>query len=326
MSESPLTTHAGPIAAAAGGLFAVVSVGFYLVTDRSDLVAMMTNPAFLLFSAAYAVSFPLLLIALIAVYGRQAGQAGVFGAVAFCTAVVGTTGLAGDMWFEAFAMPWLTQVAPQVIGVPSSGSLLRVAWLVSVVLFSLGWMLFGAASWRARVLPRGLSIGVAAGGLLGFQAAMPPWGVALGLAVAAVGIWLIRHDRIVGRVRGASTRRAGRRNALPIGTRVDVEDRRSAADLQLSSEPYTRKVHHVLTSHPRCLERASAVAHQRTTPVQPYSGLPGGPAVGPAGGDLVGCAQGPGGSGTVHDHQAAALCPVLVVDRRCSGVLRGQRR
>ena len=200
MSESPLTTHAGPIAAAAGGLFAVVSVGFYLVTDRSDLVAMMTNPAFLLFSAAYAVSFPLLLIALIAVYGRQAGQAGVFGAVAFCTAVVGTTGLAGDMWFEAFAMPWLTQVAPQVIGVPSSGSLLRVAWLVSVVLFSLGWMLFGAASWRARVLPRGLSIGVAAGGLLGFQAAMPPWGVALGLAVAAVGIWLIRQDRIAGRV------------------------------------------------------------------------------------------------------------------------------
>ena len=34
MSESPLTTHAGPIAAAAGGLFTVVSVGSYLVTDH----------------------------------------------------------------------------------------------------------------------------------------------------------------------------------------------------------------------------------------------------------------------------------------------------
>jgi hypothetical protein len=32
---------------------------------------MMTNPAFLLFSTAYAVSFPLLLIALIAVYRRH---------------------------------------------------------------------------------------------------------------------------------------------------------------------------------------------------------------------------------------------------------------
>ena len=41
----------------AGGLFAVVSVGLYLVTDRSDLIAMMTNPVFLAFNAAYAVSF-----------------------------------------------------------------------------------------------------------------------------------------------------------------------------------------------------------------------------------------------------------------------------
>ena len=184
----------------AGSLFAVVSIALFLVTDRSDLVAMMTSPVFLVFNAAYAVTFPLLLIALVAVYGRQASQAGIFGAVAFCTAAVGTMGLAGDMWFEGFAMPWLTQVSPEVIGVPSSGSLLRTAWLVSVVLFSLGWILFGVASWRARVLPRALSVAVAVGGLLGFQAAMPPWGAALGLAVAAAGIWLIRQDRILGRV------------------------------------------------------------------------------------------------------------------------------
>jgi hypothetical protein len=203
MSESPLSTHAGPIAVLSGALFAVASAGLYLVTDRSDLVAMMTDPVFLVFSAAYAVTFPLLLIALVAVYWRQAGQAGVFGAVAFCTAAVGTMGLGGDMWFEGFAMPWLTQVAPEVLGVPSSGSLLRAAWLVSVVLFSLGWILFGVASWRARVLPRALSVAVAVGGLLGFQAAMPPWGVAIGLAVAGVGIWLIRQDRISGRVQAS---------------------------------------------------------------------------------------------------------------------------
>ena len=47
--------------------------------------------------------------------------------------MVGTIGLAGDMWFEAFAMPWLAQAAPVIIGVPASGSLLRAAWLVSVV-------------------------------------------------------------------------------------------------------------------------------------------------------------------------------------------------
>ncbi len=199
MSESPLTTQAGPIAVAAGGLFAVSSVAAFLVTDRSDLIAMLTNPVFVLFSAAYAVAFPLLLIALVALYGRQAGQAGRFGAIAFCTAVVGTMGLAGDMWFEGFAMPTLTQISPEILGLPPTFSLLRLAWLVSVILFSLGWILFAVASWRTRVLPRALSVALAVG-LLGFQAALPPWGVALGLAVAAVGVWLIRQDRMVGQV------------------------------------------------------------------------------------------------------------------------------
>jgi len=200
MSESPLSRYAGPIATIAGGLFAVAAVGLFLVMDRSDLVAMMTDPVFLVFNAAYAITFPLLLIALVALYWRQAAEAGLFGAVAFCTAVTGTVALAGDMWFEGFAVPWLAQVAPVVFGADRSGSLLMAAWLVSVVLFSLGWILFGLASLRARVFPRALSVAVAVAGLIGFQAAMPPWGVALGLAVAAVGVWLIRQDRMARQV------------------------------------------------------------------------------------------------------------------------------
>jgi hypothetical protein len=201
MSESPLSKHAGPIAMIAGGLFALAHAGMFFVADRSDLVAMMTDPVSLVFNAAYAITFPLLLIALVAIYWRQAGEAGLFGAVAFCIAVTGTVALAGDMWFEGFAVPWLAQVAPVVFGVDRTGSLVVAAWLVSVVLFSLGWILFGLASLRARVLPRALSIAVALGGLIGFQAAMPPWGVPLGLAVAAVGVWLVRQDRMVRQVR-----------------------------------------------------------------------------------------------------------------------------
>ena len=107
MSESPLSTHAGPIAVIAGGLFAVAHVGQFVVMDRSNLVTMMLNPAFRLFSAAYAITFPLMLIALVALYWREAQEAGVFGAVAFCIAVTGTVALAGDMWFEGFASPWI---------------------------------------------------------------------------------------------------------------------------------------------------------------------------------------------------------------------------
>jgi hypothetical protein len=40
--------------------------------DPSNLVTMMLNPAFRLFSAAYAITFPLILIALVALYRREA--------------------------------------------------------------------------------------------------------------------------------------------------------------------------------------------------------------------------------------------------------------
>ena len=198
MSESPLNTHAGPIAVIAGGLFALAHLGQFAVMDPSNLVTMMTNPAFQLFSAAYAITFPLLLIALVALYWRQAHAAGVFGAVAFCIAVIGTVALAGDMWFEGFASPWIARVAPAMFSADRTGSSLVTAWLVTVVLFALGWALFGLASWRARVFPVPMSLALGVAGLIGFQAAMPPWGVPLGLAVAAVGVWLIRHDRTVG--------------------------------------------------------------------------------------------------------------------------------
>jgi hypothetical protein len=46
MSESPLSRYAGPIAVVAGGLFAAAHVVQFLVMDRSDLVAMMTDPVF----------------------------------------------------------------------------------------------------------------------------------------------------------------------------------------------------------------------------------------------------------------------------------------
>ena len=204
MFESPLSKQAGPVAVIAGGLFALAHLGQFLVADRSDLAAMMTDPIFVVFSAAYFLAFPLLLIALVVLYWRQAGQAGLFGAVAFCTALTGTVALAGDMWFDAFAVPWLVQVAPAVVGADRSGSLLMAGWLVSVVLFSLGWILFGLASFRSRAFPRALSIAVAVGGLVGFKAATAPWGVALGLAVAAVGVWLIRQDRTVRRAEAAA--------------------------------------------------------------------------------------------------------------------------
>jgi hypothetical protein len=205
MSEFPLSTHAGPIAVISGGLFAVAHAGMFVTGSPGDfvdgdpgaLVAMMSDPLFLVFNAAYAITFSFLLIALVALYWRQARESGRLGAIAFCTAATGTVALAGDMWFEGFAAPWLAQVSPDTFGADRAGTLLEAAWFVSVFLFSVGWALFGLASLRARVLPPVLSVAVGIGGLIGFLAASPPWGVVLGSAVAAAGGWLVRQDRTV---------------------------------------------------------------------------------------------------------------------------------
>jgi hypothetical protein len=38
--------------------------------------------------------------------------------------------------------------------------------------------------------PAAISLAVVVGGLLGFQALLAPWGVALGLALTALGLWM----------------------------------------------------------------------------------------------------------------------------------------
>jgi hypothetical protein len=53
-------------------------------------------------------------------------------------------------------------------------------------------VLYGIASFRARVFPRPLAAFVVVGGALGFSALLAPFGLPLGLAVGAIGVWLIR--------------------------------------------------------------------------------------------------------------------------------------
>jgi hypothetical protein len=211
MPESPLSRVAGPVSLAAGALFAAVHLALFAVMDRTDLVAMTTDPLFRAVNIGYAAAFPLLLIALSALNARQANAAGTFGVVAFGAAVVGTVALAGDMWFEGLAIPWLAEVAPVVFTAEKSGTLL-IGAVVSFLLFAAGWVLFGISCLRARVLPVGISLAIVLGGAIGFLAAMPPFGVPLGLAVAAAGGWLIRRPEQEGSPRsiavaGAPVRR-----------------------------------------------------------------------------------------------------------------------
>ncbi len=194
MPDTSLSRFAGPIALTAGGAFAAIDLGRFAYF-QDDRLAMLAVPAFQVFNAAFFFTFPALLIALVALHGRQAHRTGGFGTVAFCTAIVGTAALGGDMWFDGFAGPWLADVAPQVFTAEKTPFLIAGA-VTSFLLFALGWVLYAAASLRAAVFPAPISVAILLGGVAGFWAGSPPYGIPIGLAVGALGGWLIYADRV----------------------------------------------------------------------------------------------------------------------------------
>ena len=188
--------HAGPLAVGAGLLFAGLDLGRLPIAAADDRATALTGPPARTVNAAYFFGFCGLMLALIALHARQARQAGGFGTFAFSAAVVGTMTMAGDMWFDGFASPWLAEVAPQVFSTVRPTPILELGALLSYGLMALGWALYGLATLRARVVPdAGGARHWWSAGLVAFRSSFPPYGVPLGLVVAALGAWLIRSDR-----------------------------------------------------------------------------------------------------------------------------------
>lgn len=189
---SPLAKAAGPIALVSGIVFAAVDVARLLAADRSlDRIEMMRQVPFQVTNALYWVVFIGLVLALVSVYFRLGGRAGALGAVAFCFALAGTLDMAGNMWFDGFAGPWIADVAPGAILAGGSG-MLAIGGLSSYVLFALGWMVFGIAGWRSRMFPAWIGVLFVVAGVLGYNAGLPPYGIPIGLVVATLGWWVIR--------------------------------------------------------------------------------------------------------------------------------------
>jgi hypothetical protein len=192
MSESALSRYAGPIVLIVGAYLAVIHLVLEFVFIRfSDLAVMLADPTFRVANLAYAAAFSGLAIAACAAYDKQAREAGRFGLVALCAAIIGTVNLGANMWFEGFAVPWLAGEVPQILTAEKT-LFWQVGYYSSYLLFAIGWVLFGLASLRARVFPRLISLAIVVGGAIGFLAARPPYGVALGLALLSLGIWMVR--------------------------------------------------------------------------------------------------------------------------------------
>lgn len=195
VSQSPLSRIAAPIAIVAGALVIITRLVIILTVPAGDeLEAYVLTATHAINSVASIVAFALLLFALIAAYDREARTAGMLGVIAVGAAIIGTVFMAGDWWYEAFAVPRIAEVAPEVVDTFVGGRVLT-GGLSSFALFGIGWLLFGVASLRARVFPAAISIAILAGGLLSGVPVGPAYltgGVVLGLAIVWLGAWMMR--------------------------------------------------------------------------------------------------------------------------------------
>jgi hypothetical protein len=162
------------------------------------------------FTSAYSVSSGLRLLSiillvwgLIGIYGPQSRAAGTFGLWTFVFVFLGTALAVGNVWAEVFVYPTLAQIAPDMLlgaGFETEAAYMSTGLSLSYPLFYLGLVLFGAATFWARVYPRWIAvlliISVPATMFLDptagtFQESIGPalWGI----AVAAYGFYALRR-------------------------------------------------------------------------------------------------------------------------------------
>ena len=150
---SPGFIRLGGVAAMSSALLALLSFVLYLlIVGGARISEAATSTAFFLPSGAQLLAMALLLIGLVALFGRQAEAFGVLGLTGFVLALLGTTLAAGAAWSQVFVVPRLAEVAPTVAD-QGTGSVLA-GFLLSFLLFGVGWVVFGVATLRTRLFPR----------------------------------------------------------------------------------------------------------------------------------------------------------------------------
>ena len=207
ITTSSLIRWSGLAAMIAGLIFAGIQP-----IHPPDVVSSVTTQAFAIITPLKTVMCLLFLLGITGIYARQASKSGWLGLTGYLMFSLGWAITFADVFAETFILPPLARVAPifvdSFLGVgagrasPVDLGAVPILFAVAGVLYMLGGLLFGIATFRAGILPRwsaGLLAGTAAltpaAALLPHQiqrlAAMP-----MGLALASLGYALWSERRM----------------------------------------------------------------------------------------------------------------------------------
>ena len=178
------------------GILAIVGAVIHPATE--DPVGVL-NIAWVPAHVLLWVAFTLALLGWIGLHARQSEKAGSLGVVGFALLFIGNVAVTGILFDAATVEPFIASSAPNLLEA-IGGSLLPV-FLVIIVVFGIGGILFGAAVIRARVLSRAGGLLLLAGSLFMLvTVAMPEKVFDAAVVVFALGqVWLGRSVWSAGR-------------------------------------------------------------------------------------------------------------------------------
>ena len=157
----------------------------------SIVEAAMTTP-YVVFGGARLLGGSFLVFGLIALYAYQLEATGRLGLVGFVVSMIGTVLLTGSGWYQLFIVPAMAAEVPaftEAVRAAQVGQWLTVGLLVPLLAQTVGWVIFGIATFRAQVFPRWIAVAVVVGALLLFVP-IPGIPAVFQLAVASMGFLL----------------------------------------------------------------------------------------------------------------------------------------
>jgi hypothetical protein len=138
----------------AGALVIIVSIALIMgATDFANLPKEATTGTYDVLTSLFLLATMLLQGGLVALYAYRSEAMSIFGLVGFVAAFFGTALMVGYCWAETFVVPAVADIDPvQLNNLHTIGTWGR-ARVAALLLFPIGWIVFGLAAYQARVYP-----------------------------------------------------------------------------------------------------------------------------------------------------------------------------